>query len=68
MGAGQRPGMGGVELAGQVVHEDQPAPLVGGADRGLTGEQGLGLGEELDEVLRSLRHGGSSWLIGTTQR
>jgi hypothetical protein len=57
VGAGQHPGVGGVEVTGQVVDQHQGTALRRLADRRLAGEEGLGLGEQLDELLRSLRHG-----------
>jgi hypothetical protein len=68
VGTGQCAGVRRVELPGQVVGEHQPAALRGRAHRGLTGEQLLGPGQELDEVLRSLRHGVSSCWSGSSQR
>ena len=59
MGAGQRAGVGGVEVAGQVVHEHQPGAVRRSVDGGLAGEERFGLGEQLDELLRSLGHGGN---------
>ena len=58
--SGQRARVRRVELAGQVVDEDQTAPFVVPADRGLAGQERRCLGEELDELLRSLGHGGTS--------
>ncbi len=57
---GQRPCRGGVELAGEVMHEHEAAAGTGPGRPRLAGQERLGLGEQLDELLRSLRHGGAS--------
>ena len=57
VGAGQRAGVRGVEVAREVVHQHQAGSLGGFADGGLPGEEALGLGEQFDELLRSLGHG-----------
>ena len=66
--AGQGAGVGGVEVAGQVVHQHQAGALGRVADGGLPGEEALGLGEQLDELLRSLGHGGTSLVVRTDDR
>ena len=58
--AGQRTGMGGVEVPGQVVHEHEAAALAGFADGGLLGQEALRLGEQFEQLLRSLGHHGRS--------
>jgi hypothetical protein len=50
----------GVEVAREVVHQHQTAALGRVGDRRLPGEERLRLGEQLDELLRSLDHGVTS--------
>jgi hypothetical protein len=50
----------GVEVAPQVVHEHESSARGRLAAPRLAGEEGLGLGEQFEQLLRSLGHGQTS--------